>query len=122
MLQTNVEVLVSKMVSGLKKIINGDFKRRIFIEEEAAQKEKRFLTGRQVAWMITEYSKVSATDESVLDLGEILIGELKNDSVHSFNTRWDKTIIATKKQAAECWKQYPLVSCNTQWSQSHCCR
>ena len=35
------------------------------LEEEAAQKVKRFLAGRQVAWMIYEYLKVSGTDESV---------------------------------------------------------
>ena len=37
------------------KIINGDFKKRDFIEEEAARKAKRFPTGRQVAWMIYEH-------------------------------------------------------------------
>ena len=31
MLQTNYEVLYSKIASGLKKIINGDFKRKVFI-------------------------------------------------------------------------------------------
>ena len=50
-MQTTVEVLDSKVPSGVKKIINGDVKRRVFVEEEAAQKvKKRFLTGRQVAW------------------------------------------------------------------------
>ena len=29
------------MACGFKNIINGDFKRRVFTEEEAAQKEKR---------------------------------------------------------------------------------
>ena len=48
--------------------------------------------------MIDEYSKVSDKDESVLDLNEILKVELKNDNVQSFNSRWDETIIAMKKQ------------------------
>ena len=38
-LQTNFEVLDSKKASGRKKIINEDFKKRVFIQEEAAQKE-----------------------------------------------------------------------------------
>ena len=42
-LQTNFMVLDSNTVNGLKKTINGDFKRRVFIEEEASQKEKSFL-------------------------------------------------------------------------------
>ena len=37
-LQTNFEVPDSKIASGLKNIIQGDFK-RVFIQEDAAQKE-----------------------------------------------------------------------------------
>ena len=46
-LQTNFEVLDSQTVRGLKEIINGDFK-RVFFQQEAAQKEERFLTGNQM--------------------------------------------------------------------------
>ena len=42
-LQTNFEVLDCKKASGLQKIINEDFNRRVFIQEEAAQKKKLFL-------------------------------------------------------------------------------
>ena len=41
-LQTNFEVLDSNIASGLNKIINGDFKGRVCIREEAAQKENAF--------------------------------------------------------------------------------
>ena len=68
--QTNFEVPDSEIASGLKKIINGDFKRRVFIQEEAAQGEKRSLTGRQIACMICEYFEVSDTDESASDMRE----------------------------------------------------
>ena len=97
-LQTNFEVPDSETPRCLKKIINGDFERRVIIQEEAAQTEKRFLTGRQVAWMIYEYFKVIDTDDSVLDLVEILMVELNNDNVLSFNTRWDETIIAVRTE------------------------
>ena len=59
------------------------------MEEESSfkwklhKKEQRFLTGRQVAWMTKAYFKVSDTDESVLDLNEILKVELKNDNVQT---------------------------------------
>ena len=86
-LQTNFEALDSKIASGIKKIINGEFRRRVFTVEEAAQKEKRLLTGMQVAWMIYEYFEVSDTDESVLYITEILKVELKNDHVQSCSTR-----------------------------------
>ena len=51
--------------------------------------------------MIYEYFKVSDPDESVLDLHEIKKVEWKNDNKQSFNTRWDETISAMKKQPSE---------------------
>ena len=39
--------LTQKIATDVKKIINGDFKRRVFIKEDAAQTEERYLTGRQ---------------------------------------------------------------------------
>ena len=41
------------------------------------KKEKRILTGRQVAWMIYEYFKMSDTDESVLHFNEIFEGRIE---------------------------------------------
>ena len=42
-----------------------------FKKEVRKKKGKRFLTGRQAAWMIYEYFKVSDIDESVLDLHKV---------------------------------------------------
>ena len=79
-----IEVLDTEIAGGLKEIINGYHKRRVF------------LTGRQSAW-IYEYLKDSDADESFLDLNENSKVELKNDNVQSFNTRWNETIIAMQK-------------------------
>ena len=76
-LQTNFEV-DSKIASGLKNVINGDIKRRLFIQEHLAPTEKRCVTARQVA------------------CNEILKVEMKNDNAQSFNTRWEETILAMK--------------------------
>ena len=56
----NFEVLDARIASALNKIIhNFHFKRRIRLEEHKAQKQDRFLRGRQVAYMIYEYSRVT---------------------------------------------------------------
>ena len=73
------------MERGLKEILRGGFDRRVFIPEEGARTEMRFLTGRSVAWVIHECFKVSDADESVLEISEILKVDLKNDSVQPFN-------------------------------------
>ena len=50
------EVLDARIASALNKVIhNSHFKRRISLEEHKAQKEDRFLRGRQIAYLIYEY-------------------------------------------------------------------
>ena len=88
-LQTNSEVLDSEVASGLKKKINGD-KRNLH--------SRRVSRGRQATCIIYAYFNVSDTDDSVVELDEILKVELKKEHVQSFNTRWDKIAIITGKR------------------------
>ena len=56
----NFEVLDARIASALNKIIhNSHFKRRISLEEQKVQKQDRFLRGRQIAFLIYEYSRVT---------------------------------------------------------------
>ena len=58
------EVLDARIASALNKIIhNSQFTRRISLEEQKAQKEDRFLRGRQIAYLIYEQFRVTGTDE-----------------------------------------------------------
>ena len=51
------EVLDARIASALSRIIhNSHFKRRVSLEKQKAQKEDRFLRGRQIAYLIYEYS------------------------------------------------------------------
>ena len=53
----NFEVLDARIASALNKIIhNSNFKRRISLEEQKAQKQDRFLRGRQIAYLIYDYT------------------------------------------------------------------
>ena len=73
-------------------------KKESSVEKSLHKKKNAFSREGKSHRMIQEYFKVSDTDESVLDLNELLKVELKNDNVQSFNTRWEQTIIAMKKQ------------------------
>ena len=79
-----------------------DHQRRL---QQQSLHSRRSCTGRKtfsrrgkLREIIHEYFRVSDTDESVLDLNEMLKVELENDNVHSFDTRWDVTVVAMKKQ------------------------
>ena len=63
------EVLDAKIASALNRIIqNTRFKKMISLEEMKAQKEDRFLRGRQIAYLIYEYFRVTGADDSVWEL------------------------------------------------------
>ena len=55
----NFEVLDARIASALNKIIhNSHFKRRISLEEQKAQKQDRFLCGRQISYLIYDFFRV----------------------------------------------------------------
>ena len=69
------EVLDAKIASALNRIIHhSHFKRRISLEERKAQKEDRFLRGRQNAYLIYEYFRITGANDSV----EIFRNSIRN--------------------------------------------
>ena len=68
----NFEVLDARIASALNKIIqNSHFKRRISLEEQKAQKQDRFLRGRQIAYVIYEYFWVTGANDSVENYADL---------------------------------------------------
>ena len=60
------EVFDAKIASALNRIIhNTRFKKKVSLEEPKAQKEDRFLRGRQIAYLIYEYFRVTGANDSV---------------------------------------------------------
>ena len=54
------------LLQRVNKIIqNSHFKRRISLEERKAQKQDRFLRGRQIAYLIYDYFRVTGIHDSV---------------------------------------------------------
>ena len=61
----NFDVFDARIASALNRIIHiYPFKRRVSLEEQKAPKEDRFLRGRQIAYLIYEYFRVSGANDS----------------------------------------------------------
>ena len=72
----NFGVLDARIASALNKTIhNSHFRRRISLEEQKAQKEDRFLRGRQIAYLIYDQFRVTGSRHSVekLSVYEMMI-------------------------------------------------
>ena len=68
----NFEVLDARIASALNRIIhNSHFKRRISLEEPKAQKQDRFLRGRQIAYLIYDYFRVTGVHDSVENYADL---------------------------------------------------
>ena len=84
------EVLDARIASALNRIIhNTRFKRRVSLEEQKAPEEVRFLLGRQIAYLIYEYFRVTGANDSVENYADLFAVVLRNDSIQEFDTKWD---------------------------------
>ena len=91
----NFEVLDARIASALNYIIhNSHFKRKISLEEQKAQKEDRFLRGRQIAYLIYEQFGVTGTDDSVENFTDLFTIVLRNDDIQEFDSKWDGILLS----------------------------
>ena len=94
----NFEVLDAKIASALNRIIhNTHFKRRISLEEQKGQKEDRFLRGRQIAYLIYEYFRVTGANDSVENYADLFTIVLRNDDIQEFDSKWDGILLSMTK-------------------------
>ena len=94
----NFEVLDARIASALNKIIhNSQFKRRISLEEQKAQKEDRFLRGRQIAYLIYDHFRVTGSHDSVENYTDLFTIVLRNDDIQEFDSKWDGNLLSMTK-------------------------
>ena len=94
----NFEVLDARIASALNRIIHDShFKRRISLEEQKAQKQDRFLRGRQIAYLIYEYFRVIGANDSVENYADLFTVGLRNDDIQEFDSQWDGILLSMTK-------------------------
>ena len=88
------DVLDAKIASALNRIIhNTRFKRRVSLEEQKTQKEDRFLRGRQIAYLIYEYFRVTGANDSVENYAGLFTVVLRNDDIEEFGFEMGRNFI-----------------------------
>ena len=91
-------MLDARIASTLNKVIqNSYFKKKVSLEEQKAQKEDRFLRGRQIACMFCDNFPVAGAHDTVLDNADLFTVILRNDDVQEFDTRWDEILLSMTK-------------------------
>ena len=94
----NFEVLDARIASALNRIIHiSHFTRRISLEEQKAQKQDRFLRGRQIAHLIYEYFLVTGANDSVENYSDLFTIGLRNDDIQESDSKWDGILLSITK-------------------------
>ena len=89
------EVLDAKIASALNRIKrNTRFKKKVGLEEEKAQKEDRFLRGRQIAHLIYEYFRVTGTNDSVENYADLFLLLFEMMIIQEFDSKWDEILFS----------------------------
>ena len=97
-LMPNFVVLDARIASALNKIIhNPRFKRRNSLEEQKAQKQDSFLRGRQIAYLINDFFRVTGTDSSVETYTDLFTISLRNDDIQEFDSKSDGILLSMTK-------------------------
>ena len=95
-----------KIASPLNRIIHDShFKRKISLEEQKAQKEDRFLRGRQIVFLIYDQFWVTGANDSVENYTDLFTIVLRNDDIQEFDSKLDGTLLSmTKIPPAPNWE------------------
>ena len=62
-----------------------------------AHKEHRFLRGRQIAYLIYEYFRVTGAKDSVENYADLFTIGLRNDDIQEFDSKWDEILLSMTK-------------------------
>ena len=101
---TNFEMLHAKIDSALNKIIqNSQFKKKVSLEEQRGHKEDR-IRGRQNAFMIYDYFRVTVAHDTVLDYADLFSVTVHDDNIQEIDTRWDETLLCQRFPPMKSWK------------------
>ena len=94
----NFEVLDARIASALNKIIhNSQFKRRIRLEEQKAQKQYRFLRGRQIPYLIHDHFWVTGSQRFCRELHRPVHYSSWKWRYSEFDSKWDGILLSMTK-------------------------
>ena len=65
--------------------------------EQKAQREDRFLRGKQIAYLIYEYFWVTGASASVENYADLFTIGLRNDDIQEFDSKWDGILLSMTK-------------------------
>ena len=79
----------SKVAAGLLRILQGEFRRKVMILQEARQLEAKVLNGRQIAFLFFQEYRRPEEDARIYDLRDLMAVKLTGDNLPGFVNAWN---------------------------------
>ena len=91
------EELGLKMASALERCYDEQthFRKKISVGGQRAQKDSRFITGRQIAYLIYEYFRPAGSYDEIQGLSGLFSTKLENADIHDLDFRWEQALLWT---------------------------
>ena len=71
------------------------FRKKISVEGQRAQKDNRFLRGKQIAYLVFEYSRPTGSYDGIQGLSGLFSIKLETDDIQDFDLRWEQALLLT---------------------------
>ena len=71
------------------------FRKKISVEEQRAQKDNRFLRGRQIAYLIYEHFRAAGSKDEIQGSSGLFSIKLENDVIQDFDLRGEQALLLT---------------------------
>ena len=91
------EELELMMAAALKRCYDKHthFRKKTSVEEQRAQKDNRFLRGRQIAFLIYEYFRPTGSFDEIQGLSGLFSIKMQDDDIQDFDLRWEQALLLT---------------------------
>ena len=87
-----------ELLSALNRIIqNSTSRRRSVWRNRKPRRRTGQFRGRQIAYIIYDYFRVTGAHDTVLDHADLFSIGLRKDDVQDFDTRWDEILLSVTK-------------------------
>ena len=97
----NFEVLDARIASAVNTIIhNSHFKRGISLEDQKPRNRTVSFCGRQIAYLIYDYFRVTGSHDSVENYADLFTVSLRNDDIQESDSKWDGIFIVYDENPA----------------------
>ena len=97
------EELDLMMAAALKRCydMHTHFRKKISVEEQRAQKDNRFLQGRQISYLVYDFVRPTGSYDEIQGLSGLFSIKLENDDTQDFDLRWEQALLVTSDHPSD---------------------